>query len=84
LLTEHYDEVKQSHYSLLLSQFDALLGAYAGRHPTLARQFALNAAGNAVTSNINIPSAGDATSLYELAQQGFQLRWLFTRSCRRG
>ncbi|HWM69743.1 MAG TPA: GGDEF domain-containing protein [Steroidobacteraceae bacterium] len=73
LLTEHYDEVKQSHYSLLLSQFDALLAeAYRRKGiPTLARQFALNAAGNAVTSQHQYtePLVTAYRLLYELARQ---------------
>jgi diguanylate cyclase (GGDEF)-like protein len=73
LLTEHYAEVKQSRYSLLLSQFDALLAeAYRRKgSPTLARQFALNAAGNAITNQHQYtePLVAAYRLLYELARQ---------------
>jgi diguanylate cyclase (GGDEF)-like protein len=73
LLKEHYDEVKQSRYSLLLSQFDALLAeAYRRKGiPMLAREFALSAAGNAVQNQHQYtePLVTAYRLLYELARQ---------------
>ena len=73
LLKEHYDEVKQSRYSLLLSQFDALLAeAYRRKGiPMLAREFALSAAGIAVQNQHQYtePLVAAYRLLYELARQ---------------
>lgn len=71
LLRQHYEEVVQTHYRRLLSEYDALLSqAYRQLGDrTLARQFASSAIDHAVKNEYTEPVVIAYRTLYELAKE---------------
>lgn len=69
-LTKHYQDVLQSRYPHLISEYDALLAlAYRGvGQPDEARQFALQALENGVQDQHTAPQVTAYRLLYELAE----------------
>ena len=70
LLKGHYDEVKQSRYARVLSQYDALLAeAYRRKGiPALAQLFAVNATGGALRDEYSEARVTAFRILFELAR----------------
>jgi diguanylate cyclase (GGDEF)-like protein len=71
LLSDHYEEVRNTHYPRLISGFDALLAeAYRGQGATaLARQYALRTIDSAVKNAYTQPLVTAYRVLYEIAKE---------------